>query len=162
MDVMYLDFDGVLHPGEVWYEYGMREPRLRSSGHKLFENLPVLEEAVAPYPDLKIVLSTTWVQTIGFEKARDRLSEVLKSRVIGATYDPDSPDAWRFSRMRRYDTIALDVTRRKPSRWLALDDDALGWPQNEHDALALVPADLGLACPTAQALLCVRLAARFP
>jgi hypothetical protein len=162
MDVMYLDFDGVLHPGEVWYEYGMREPRLRASGHKLFESLPVLEEAVAPYPDLKIVLSTTWVQTIGFEKARDRLSEVLKSRVIGATYDPDSPDAWRFSRMRRYDTIALDVTRRKPSRWLALDDDALGWPQNENDALALVPANLGLACPTAQALLCVRLAARFP
>jgi hypothetical protein len=161
MDVLFLDFDGVLHPGEVWYEYGMREPRLRTPGHKLFESLPVLEEAVAPYPNLKIVLSTTWVQTIGFEKALDRLSETLRSRVIGATYDPDSPDAWRFSRMRRYDAIALDVARRKPARWLALDDDALGWPQNERDALALVPADLGLAYPNAQALLCGRLTARF-
>ena len=162
MDVLFLDFDGVLHPGEVWYEYGMREPLLRTPGHKLFESLPVLEAALAPYPALKIVLSTTWVQTVGFDKARERLSEALRSRVIGATYDPDSPDAWRFSRMRRYDTIALDVIRRGPARWLALDDDALGWPQNEQDALALVPADLGLACPNAQALLCGRLAARFP
>jgi hypothetical protein len=162
MDVLFVDFDGVLHPGEVWYEHGMREPRLRTRGHKLFESMHVLEDAIARYPDLKIVLSTTWVQTFGFEKARDRLSEGLQTRVIGTTYDPDSPDAWRFSRMRRYDTIALDVTRRKPERWLAVDDDALGWPQAEYDALALVPAALGLACPTAQTVLRARLAARFP
>ena len=126
MDVLYLDFDGVLHPSEVWYEYGMREPRLRVRGHKLFESMSMVEDAIVPYPGLKIVLSTTWVQTFGFEQARNRLSEGMQPRVIGATYDLDSPDAWRFSRMRRYDTIALDVARRKPARWLAVDDDALG------------------------------------
>jgi hypothetical protein len=63
--------------------------------------------------------------------------------------------------MRRYDAIALDVQRRKPARWLAVDDDALGWPQSERDALVLVPAQLGLACPKAQAMLHSRLAARF-
>jgi hypothetical protein len=162
MDVLYLDFDGVLHPGEVWYEYGMREPRLRTPGHKLFESLHVLEEAVAPYPNLKIVLSTTWVQTFGFEKARDRLSEALQPRVIGATYDLDSPNAWRFSRMRRYDTIAQDLARRKPARWLAVDDDALGWSENESEALAFVPSNLGLQCPIAQEQFRTRLAARFP
>ena len=73
MDLIYLDFDGVLHPSAVWYEYGMREPRLRAAGHALFESLPVLEAAISPYPTLKIVLSTTWVQTFGFEHARDRL-----------------------------------------------------------------------------------------
>jgi hypothetical protein len=161
MDVLYLDFDGPLHPSAVWYEYGMREPRLRAPGHTLFENVPVLEDAIAPYPGLKIVLSTSWVQTVGFEEARDCLPESLQRRVIGATYDLDSPDAWRFSRMRRYDTIALDLARRKPARWVALDDDALGWPQSEHEALVLVSADRGLACPDAQALLRARLAARF-
>jgi hypothetical protein len=161
MDVLYLDFDGCLHPSDVWYEYGMREPRLRTPGHKLFESVPVLEDAITPYPALKIVLSTTWVQTLGFEQARDRLSESLQRRVIGATYDPDSPNAWRFSRMRRYDTIALDVRSRRPSRWLALDDDALGWPGNESEALAFVPANLGLKCLTAQEQLRSRLAARF-
>jgi Swiss Army Knife RNA repair-like protein len=161
MDLIYLDFDGVLHPSAVWYEYGMREPRLRAPGHTLFESMPVLEAAISPYPALKVVLSTTWVQTFGFEHARDRLSEAIRPRVIGATYNPDAPDAWRFSRMRRYDTIALDVARRKPIRWLAVDDDALGWPTNESETLALVPAERGLACPDAQALLRSRLATRF-
>jgi hypothetical protein len=64
--------------------------------------------------------------------------------------------------MRRYDTIALDVQRRKPSRWLALDDDAIGWPASERESLVLVPGTLGLACPIAQELLRSRLAARFP
>ncbi len=161
MDLIYLDFDGVLHPSAVWYEYGMQQPCLRAPGHELFESLSVLEAAIAPYSALKVVLSTTWVQTFGFDQARELLSEALQLRVIGATYNPDSPDAWRFSRMRRYDTIALDVARRKPVRWLAVDDDALGWPATESEALALVPGARGLACPDAQAILHSRLAARF-
>jgi hypothetical protein len=161
MDVLYLDFDGVLHPGEVWCENGMREPRLRTPGHQLFESVPVLEDAIAPYRTLKIVLSTTWVRTLGFEQARDRLSAALQSRVIGATYDPQSDNAWRWDRMRRYDTIALDVQSRRPSRWLALDDDALGWAGNESEALVFVPANLGLKSLTAQDQLRTRLAARF-
>jgi hypothetical protein len=161
MDLIYVDFDGVAHPGDVWYEPASRQARLRAPGHELFESLPILEAAIAPYPSLAIVLSTSWVQTFGFEHARDRLPETLQCRVIGATYDPLSNEAWRFDRMRRYDAIALDVQRRKPARWLAVDDDALGWPQSERDALVLVPAQLGLACPKAQAMLHSRLAARF-
>jgi hypothetical protein len=161
MDVVYLDFDGVLHPGEVWYERATRKPSLRVPGHELFESMPVFEAAIAPYPRIKVVLSTSWVQALGFEQACGFLSESLRSRVIGATYDPKSPDAWRFNRLRRYDAIALDVARRKP-RWLALDDDALGWPAGELEALALTPTKLGLACSAAQAQLHSRLAERFP
>jgi len=160
MDVIFLDFDGVLHPSDVWCEQGTREPRLRTPGHELFESASVFEAAVAPYP-AKLVLSTTWVQTVGFEQARARLPEALQRRVIGATYDPAAPNAWRFSRMRRYDTIAQDVARRQPSRWLAVDDDVLGWPQDELESLALIPAALGLACPAAQQMLRSRLATRF-
>jgi len=161
MDVIYLDFDGVGHPGEVWYERGMRQPSLRAPGHELFESMPVFEAAIAPYPRVKVVLSTSWVQALGFEQARGFLSESLRSRVIGATYDPESPDAWRFSRLRRYDVIEQDVRRRKPQRWLAVDDDAIGWPAGELAALALTPTNLGLACPVAQAQLHSRLAERF-
>ena len=162
MDVLYLDFDGILHPADVWYETASKQITLRAPGHMLFESTPVLEAAIAPYPDLKIVLSTTWVQTVGFEHAKGRLSPALQRRVIGATYDPLSPDAWRFGRLRRYDAIALDIARRQPHRHLAVDDDALGWPENEREALVLVPAKIGLQCPTAQSLLRARLAARFP
>jgi hypothetical protein len=108
-----------------------------------------------------LVHSTAWVQTLGFEHARDRLSEALPRRVVGTIYDLDSPNAWRLSRRRRYDRIALDVARRKPTRWLAVDDDALGWLANEQESLALVPAERGLACREAQVLLRSRLAARF-
>jgi hypothetical protein len=162
MDVLYLDLDGVVHPGDVWYERATRQVTLRTPGHELFESLPILIEAIAPYPALQIVLSTSWVRTYGFEQTREFLPKILQTRVIGATYDPSSPDAWRWDRLRRYDTIALDVRRRRPDRYLAVDDDALGWPANEQAALALVPAALGLACPLAQDLLRVRLAERFP
>ncbi len=160
MDVLYVDFDGVGHPGDVWYEPASGQVRLRVPDHQLFESLPVLEAAIAPYPSLTIVLSTSWVQIFGFEKTRAFLPEGLQRRVIGATYDPQSPDAWRWTRLTRYDQIALDVQRRKP-RWLALDDDALGWPVSEYGALVLVPTQLGLSCPRAQALLHARLKARF-
>jgi hypothetical protein len=160
MDVIYIDFDGVLHPDEVWYEHGMRQPRLRAPGHALFESLSVFEAAIARYP-AKLVLSTSWVQALGFERTRAFLPDALQSRVIGATYDPESPDAWRWDRMSRYDTIVLDVQRRKPTRWLAVDDDGVGWPAKEREALAWVPK-IGLANLDAQALLRTRLAARFP
>jgi len=162
MDVIYMDFDGVTHPGAVWCDRATKQAELRAPGHELFESLPIFEAAIAPYPALRIVLSTSWVQTYGFEQTREFLPEALQARVIGATYDPKSAGAWRFARLRRYDAIALDVQRRKPTRWLAVDDDPLGWPETARDALVLVPTELGLACPTAQARLGTRLAARFP
>jgi hypothetical protein len=161
MDVIYVDFDGVAHPSAVWYEPATKQVRLKAAGHELFESLPVLEAALLPYPNLKIILSSSWVQTFGFEQAQAFLPKTLQLRVIGATYDPQAPNAWRFSRLRRYDAIALDVQRRKPTRWLAIDDDALGWPKSELDALVLIPSDLGLACPDAQARLHAGLATRF-
>ena len=162
MDVLFLDFDGVLHPGEVWYEHATRQVTLRTPGHELFESLPILIEAIALYPALQIVLSTSWVRTYGFEQTLEFLPTTVQARVIGATYDPRSPEAWRWDRLGRYDTIAQDVRRRQPKRWLALDDDGLGWPANEHAGLVLVPAALGLACPVAQELLRSRLVERFP
>jgi hypothetical protein len=162
MDVLFLDFDGVLHPGDVWVERATQQVTLRTPGHKLFESLPILIEAIAPYPALQIVLSTSWVRTFRLEQTLEFLPKTLQTRVLGATYDPNSPEAWRWDRLRRYDTIALDVQRRRPDRYLAVDDDALGWPAIEQTALALVPATLGLACPLAQELLHFRLAERFP
>ena len=43
MDLIYLNFDGITHPGDVWYEPASRQARLRAPGHELFESLPILE-----------------------------------------------------------------------------------------------------------------------
>jgi hypothetical protein len=159
MDVLFLDFDGVLHPGDVWYERATQKISLRSPFHELFESAPVFEAAIARYPNVQLVLSTSWVRTLGYTRTRAFLPEPLQARVIGTTYE--HPEAWRFDRLSRYDAIALDVKRRRPTRWLAVDDTP-GWPESERDALALIPTAIGLACTAAQAELHTRLAARFP
>ena len=47
---------------------------------------PQLIEALAPYPNVKIVLSTNWVRVRGFTRVRRALPEALRARVIGATW----------------------------------------------------------------------------
>ncbi|HEY6456494.1 MAG TPA: HAD domain-containing protein [Steroidobacteraceae bacterium] len=161
LDLIYLDCDGVLHPGEVWFDRTTKRAQLRAPGHELFESVHLFEEAIAPYASVQVILSSSWVPTFGLEQTRAFLPKTLQPRVIGATYDPQAADAWRFDRLRRYDAIALDAQRRKPARWLAVDDDPLGWPESELGALALTPTSLGLACPLARAQLRDRLADRF-
>jgi hypothetical protein len=158
-DVLFLDYDGCLHPGEVWM-HGARV-ELDTPGHALFESAPVLEALLTPYPAVRIVLSTTWVRMFSFKYARDRLPSGLAERVIGSTFDPAAPNAWRFDRLTRYDAIMEDVTRRRPARWLALDDDAFGWAEADRHRLVLAPAALGLACARVQEDLRARLAVEF-
>jgi hypothetical protein len=161
MDVIYLDYDGVTHPGEVYVHPAEPKVRLHAKDHTLFESAPILEEQLVPYPDLNIVLSTSWVHSFGFEYARDQLPPSLRKRVCGSTCDANDPMAWRFARRTRYDQIVGDVARRKPDRCLALDDDALGWPQKEREHLILIAGDLGLGSEIARTELRSRLAARF-
>lgn len=58
-NILYLDYDGVLHPEDVY-----RHPRRgiyfgqTGAGHALFENCDVLIQVLAPYPEVRIALST--------------------------------------------------------------------------------------------------------
>lgn len=69
--VLYLDFDGVLHPAPV-YRHHKRGIYfgVEHSGHKLFENVSALVAALAPYPAVSVVLSTSWVHVLGYSRAR--------------------------------------------------------------------------------------------
>jgi hypothetical protein len=161
LDILYVDFDGHLHSAEV---YRYRTPpiiRLRSADHSLFENCGILESLLAPYPTLRIVLSTSWVRTFDFDFAKSQLTSSLQARVIGATWHSKLPTARYFVELSRYTQILDDVKRRNPRAWLAVDDDNEGWPSDEIRHLAWMPADLGLADPTAQAHLKDRLMEQF-
>jgi hypothetical protein len=63
--VLYLDFDGVLHDGEVYVRRGVG-PCVATPGRVLFEWMPILEELLAPHPDVAVVLSTSWVRVYSF------------------------------------------------------------------------------------------------
>jgi hypothetical protein len=82
--ILFLDYDGVLHPDAVYRT--SQGIVLRREGLRLFEWAPLLEAALAPYPEVRIVLSTSRVRVVDFDHSRRRLPPRLQARVIGATW----------------------------------------------------------------------------
>ncbi|MNU44049.1 hypothetical protein D3C71_328520 [compost metagenome] len=148
--VLYLDFDGVLHPHPVWVT--KNGPRLgaehRAEGHTLFEHTALLEQALAPFPFVQVVLATTWAQYGGgFSYAKKKLPPTLQERVIGCTFHAKHMDRREFQAAPRGLQIWSDVLRRQPRDWLALDDDAFGWPAWCRDKLLRTDETLGISAP---------------
>jgi len=148
--ILYLDYDGVLHPADVRVTRGEPlRPRVYSGGqatnHPLFEHAPLLERLLQPFPDVRISLATSWVRTLGYDAARARLPPALLERVVGTIWHGA---LLAFPPRTRHDAIQVDVEDRGVERWLALDDDITGWPDNRRH-LVIAPNNpwLGLAQP---------------
>ena len=124
--LLYLDFDGVLHHEDVWW-HARIGPYLRAPDEfKLFQHLDLLETLLAPYPEVRIILSTSWVRRYGCSKASKQLGPRLRQRVVGATFHSRMSEDL-FMSLSRGKQVWDDVLRRKPRDWLALDDDDEGW-----------------------------------
>jgi hypothetical protein len=161
MKLCYLDYEAVLHDGNVVRSRtaGMT---IKTPGRVFFEWMPILEELLAPYPDLKIVLSTTWVRQLGFNEAKYELAPSLQGRVIGSTFLHPGIVKAEFDVLPRGMQILGDVQRRKPSHWFALDDDADGWPAKYKDHLIRTSDKLGLSDPAVQEQVRRRLQEIYP
>lgn len=158
LPVLYLDFDGPLH-----YDNACWHPRrgvylVAPAGHVLFQHVGLLEDALKPHPQVRIVLSTSWVRVFGYSRAKKWLSEALRARVIGATFH-SRMNRFDFEAMSRAEQILADVQRRRPSNWLALDNDGEGWPQDHREHLVLTDDRDGLSVPAVLAELRSKLAA---
>lgn len=134
--ICYLDFDGVLHHESVYRRpgIGVYMDQRAAPGHRLFEWAEHLVEMLDPYPDVAIVLSTSWVSVLSFSEARARLPRSLAARVIGATYHSkvhglSHETREHFDSMSRGEQVYADVKRRRPAKWFAIDDDVDDWPQ---------------------------------
>jgi hypothetical protein len=145
--IIYLDFDGVLHADEAY-----RTPRgieLRCAG-TLFEHAGILIDALAPYPDARIILSTSWVRELGFNRAKEYLPDDLARLVIGATYhtkierDEEFTSNMRWTTMTRYEQIYSHAVRHQIGHWFAIDDDHAEWPDVQSDQLVATNGKLGL------------------
>ncbi|WP_416050271.1 HAD domain-containing protein [Cupriavidus basilensis] len=144
--VLYLDFDGVLHPECVYRT--SKGPWLQTPNHKLFENEGILEEVLAPYPAVRIILSTAWLLWRGgYSYAKRQLSPALQQRVIGATYHKRYTRRDEYVETPRGLQIWADVQRRCPHGWLALDDDYEHWPAWCRDRLVRTHPVFGIAEP---------------
>jgi hypothetical protein len=149
MYIMYLDFDGVLHDGNVWFRRG-RGIFVAKSGRRLFEWEDILIDLLAPYADVKIVLSTSWVQVRSFNYVNRLLHPSLRLRVIGTTFRHHLMDREEFEELPRGIQILGDVLWRQPTDWFAIDDDGIGWPAWCRDRLVLTQGRFGVSDATVQ------------
>lgn len=158
--VLFLDVDGVLHPDSVFRsKHGLE---LKAPGHLLMY-AGVLIGILGRFPEVQIVLSTSWVRTFGYDKTLAKLPPAIRERVTGATwhrhmkqggYDP-------FSHMTRFEQIHSHVKRNGIKHWLALDDLHSGeedWPNEFKGCLILCDGAMGLGDPEVQGHLMFRLA----
>jgi HAD domain in Swiss Army Knife RNA repair proteins len=109
--LLFLDFDGVLHP---------RAPR-----KNLFCNLPRLEAVLREFRFVDVVIASTWREDMSLEQLRKLISPDLRSRIIGVTpvveiEYPAGPHGTREKEIRLY----LEQSGCQDRTWLALDDQA--------------------------------------
>jgi len=160
--VIYLDFDGVLHPDAV-YRPTNKPLELRAPG-EIFMHANVLIDALDPYPQAKIILSTSWVRMLGYERTLKKMPAELAARVTGATWHKTmlQGNQDRHSWMSRYEQVLSHVNRHNIQRWIAIDDlfsggEANQWENEHRDHLVLTKQELGLGCKSAQRDLKVKL-----
>jgi len=112
--IVFLDFDGVLHPDPCRDE-------------QLFEQAPRLVRALEEFPEASVVLSTSWRTFLGFKQLVTPLDEELQRRVIGVTPRfNDFPAAPGLVPYRRQAECVqwLAENGMDDAAWLALDDRA--------------------------------------
>lgn len=143
--ILYLDYDGVLHHENVLW-HPRRGIFAGPPGFTLFEHAVMLEKLLAPFPQVSIVLSTSWVRTCGFHRAVKRLPDGLRCRVLGATFHSHMNERAFVARPRGQQVLS-DVSRRRPLDWLALDDTDEGWPADVRERVLITDEKLGISAP---------------
>src|SRR5690606_14632439 len=124
--VLYLDLDGVVQHQDVMWQAkrGVYISPDAGPERTLFEWVPCLQEALAPFPHVALVLSSSWCVWPGYGKTLKRLPPELRARFIGGTYHKrvHGVDPWArasFKAMSRGSQVCADVSRRRPLQWLA-------------------------------------------
>ena len=156
--ILFLDFDGVLHPDAVYLS--RQGPTLKADG-ELFMWAPILVQILTDFPTVSLVLSTSWVRHLGHKRALSYLPRKLQDRVIGATWHSSMAKDWidanQWDGTSRYNQICRYAARAKLHQWVALDDDVQGWAEESAQHLISCTPALGLSSSQTQIELQYRL-----
>lgn len=147
--VLFLDFDGVLHPAGV--------PTINSDGEfvpheRLFAWRNNLEMELRAHPSLEIIISSDWRKYHAEEDLAAFLGKDLGRRVAGVMP--------YFEQGSRAEAIRAEASRRGFRHWLALDDHHSvheACDQGDTRFVACHP-DTGIGCHKARNELARRLA----
>lgn len=137
--LIFLDFDGVLHPDCVYRNHMTGEPEMQSPvpEEKLFMYSGYLVDVLKPFPEIEIILSTSWVPAYGFERTKSSLPEELSCRVIGSTFCHSTLSRDDFHKTLRSDQVFNEARRRNLSThdWVVIDDDSRRWREHESNLI---------------------------
>jgi hypothetical protein len=78
MVVIFLDFDGVLHPYAPW-------PFAEEAKRSHFQHLPCLESVLRDHSEVRIVIASDWRLHNSIDELRTHFSPDIQPRVIGTT-----------------------------------------------------------------------------
>ena len=168
--ILFLDFDGVLHPNDAYLPFRSKKVYLgkesMEAGCSLFMHANKLVELLdKSNVDVEIVLSTSWVRVFrNFDKVKSFLPNELQRRVVGATWHSQMVNQYDWSQgyLTRCMQIMGYVTRHNipMSKWVALDDDDFKWPKYLRNNLVHCNQWQGLGDTNTQAELLEKLKGR--
>ncbi|MFM0591383.1 HAD domain-containing protein [Paraburkholderia dilworthii] len=121
---LFVDFDGTLHVGNAYI--GEDEEITLDTARPLLEFAPLLVELLAPYPDVEIVLTTSWVRRLPEARVIDYLPPELRQRVVGTTRGIIPRLSYVLDGTERTHVITSYAYGKRLKHWLAIDDAVRG------------------------------------
>ena len=111
--LLFLDFDGVLHP--EYHEICVPDD-------VAFCHLPRFEVIMREYPSVEIIISTSWRTILNLECLRRYFSTDISQRVIGVTPILADENSYQPA-LREKEILAwLVANQRTAEKWIAVDD----------------------------------------
>ena len=109
--LLFLDFDGVLHPSI-------------NAGKSNFRSLPLLEDLLRQHPEVGIIISSGWRDHYSFEELAGYFSEDIRPRIVATTRSVlESGARSRWGEIADY--LRVNKERRP---YIVLDDSRLEFP----------------------------------
>lgn len=154
---LFLSFGGVMHVGHGLLRNDGRVEL--DSGRPLFQYAPYLVDALSPWPDVQIILTTSWLGMLGEERIVQMLSPELRHRVVGNTLGTPP----RFGEVRdgtaRTGVAIRHALRLGLQHWLVMDDELYGIPLEFSHHFLRTSSEFALGAPEARETLVAWLAA---
>lgn len=125
---LFLDIDGVLHPTNA--PYLTKDGKVK--GEHLFRWLPKLQEALAQFPDVQVVLHSTWRYCWDTdEEVRKNLPPELDAIIVATT---------GREVMGRYESILTYIQAHNIEKYVIVDDDGSAFPYGLKELVHCMPS----------------------
>jgi hypothetical protein len=134
--LVFLDFDGVLHPAGC-------------DASRYFCQRDLLEEVLREHPKVGIVIASTWRQAYPMAEIKAFFSPDIAARIVGKTptHEDDGDEHVRYLEIRKL----LQNPKVAGAQWIAIDDSDFEFPDGCPNLL-LCDSERGFDDAAAQAL----------